>query len=271
MTQEPQVVVQSLAPEEIHELTGEDLLEIKAFLFLKNKTCNKTVDVVRVYSPKDIRAHYHLGLPQLPMGKYRALLHHIDFFDEEITGQSHAIVNFQGILEPDVKGVAERFAAILQRDRISGGAFFPGYFSRGQSATRILGVADIPHDITNVRLMRQVKMAIFARGTTISSVPLRDLLSGSWDKEKEMDIKTVDKSAVLFIDQVIRNDKVLVITEAGIYMLNINTGKAERLKAQPEKIEEKTTAYFRGASFATKLIHGGKTIALDPFYAPTGL
>ncbi|MBI5913219.1 hypothetical protein HY839_02130 [Candidatus Azambacteria bacterium] len=269
--QDPQVVVESLSPEEVHKLTGKDLLEIKAFLFLKKPICNKTVDAVRVYSPKDIRAHYHLRLPQLPMNKYYALLHHVDFFDEEITGQSHAIADYQGALTPDVKGVAERFAAILQRDGICGGAFFPGYFSRGHSAIRILGVGNIPRGITNIRLVRKEKMAIFARGATIYSTSLRDILSRNWGKEKEMAIKTPDKSPVLFIDQVIRNTKVLVITEAAIYMLNINTGKAERIKTQPERIEEKTTAYFRGAAFATKLINGGKTIALDPFYAPTGV
>lgn len=210
-----------------------------------------------------LRKKCMVELPVLDLTKYDARLHSID----QLPG-GQPLIGYHGTLKTDLRRLAETLAETSSREHLDGG-FFPGYASSAKSAYWTPLTNDLPPHMGHVRLLRNSHndTVLFAEGKMVKSMSFDDLINHRFASTR---IERIFESEVLFIDRTTSNGrKVLIITEGSIQLLDLLTGKTERVSTQPETPHEKTLAYFRGRECAT-MIAGGGAITLDPFSFSNG-
>lgn len=246
---------------EAMEMNGNDIRHTVAILFPKRR--QGLVVIVRIDHQLPLRRKCMVQFPPLDMSKYDARLHSID----QLPGDQ-PLIGYHGVLKTDLRLLAEKLAAVSARENLHGG-FFPGFSSSAKAAYWTPLTDDLPVHMTHVQMMRGIKDGLlFAEENTVKNISFTDLMHSNFASST---IERVFESEVLFIDRIGNNGrKVLIVTDTSLQLLDLVTGKTEKVRAQPENRHEKIFAYFRGRECATTIV-GDSTVALDPFYFPTGI
>lgn len=243
------------------EMNSDDIRHTIAILFPKRR--KGLVVIVRIDHHLPLRKKCMVELPPLDLDKYDARL---DSVDQLPAGQP--LIGYHGTLKEDLRVLAEKLAEVSAQEHLDGG-FFPGYASSAKATYWTPLTDDLPPHMAHVRLIRNSpdNAVLFAEGAMVKSMSFAALVDHNFASTR---IERVFKSAVLFIDRTTSNGrKVLIVTEKSLQLLDLLTGKTERVSTQPETPHEKTLAYFRGRECATMLVGCG-AIKLDPFYFPMG-
>lgn len=243
---------------EAMEMNGDDIKHTMAVLFPKRR--KGLVAVVRINTHLTLREKCRIQLPALDLSKYDARLHSVDQLLVD-----HAIIGYQGVFKEDMLRLAKRLAMVSAQENLNGG-LFPGYpLPTGESRYWTEFTENLPGNWAHVRLVRNARAdtLLLAEGAVVRSISLTSVLDGDLSFTRT---EMVFESEVVFIDRTTNNgEKVLVVTEDCLYLLDLVTRTTERVKGQPYESHEKIVAYFRGREHATTLVGINKAVELNPF------